>query len=530
MEPVAARSHESSSPPAAECGGRAEAADGGRPSPAVSPESPKKLSAEARQFYRQAYKPARAGCLNLLRGMGCSEEEAEEIFQATFTKVMERVDPVERGFAIPQMVKHLKVSCQRTLIDQRRHRGVLRWAPLSDASFVPDEESETPIERAETHEAVAIGKEAVASLPQRDRDIFLKRHHLDLEPEEILAGLPGLSQRTYRKIMQRANARVLQAFEEIDTGDRCEEMERSHLHRFLTSEASPDEVRVVHAHLRHCRSCQMTFVQMREYLHDVASSLGIAAGAAEATGHGGLIPAVADHLVRAGDSMIEATRGLRERVRDIGLRIATSVPGSGGDATAGQVLGASTAKLAGTCVGGALAAGAACVALGVSPIAVVGIQNGKPTAPHRIEPKARKATTTSAPVINPVRHVPPEAEAASEEAAPPSHESTRSSNSSAPTKKDAPDKKQEPIRRFSESSGKTDEEDIGLGSTGTPVGSSSPSTAESGGGEETAGATPSVSSGSSTGSSASSPEQSASPAPQESGGSKPAPGGPQLGL
>src|SRR4249919_2851859 len=97
------------------------------------------LSEGARRFYKQAYAPARAGCLNLLRRAGCSEEEAEDIFQTSFERVMETIDPIARRFAIPQMVNLLKTSCRNRMIDERRHQGILHRVPLADAGSLSDE-------------------------------------------------------------------------------------------------------------------------------------------------------------------------------------------------------------------------------------------------------------------------------------------------------------------------------------------------------------------------------------------------------
>jgi DNA-directed RNA polymerase specialized sigma24 family protein len=471
-----------------------------------------KLSEEAFQFYRLAYGPARAGCLNQLRTEGCSEEEAEEIFAATFERVMQTVDPIARQFAVPQMVNLLKTSCHRRLIDEHRHQGILHKVPLADAGSLADEGSETPVEMAESRETVAIGREAVASLAERDRKIFIQRHQLDLGPDEILANFPGLSRRTYRKIMQRANARVLCAFEEIDSGARCRDMERNHLQRFVSNAASSEEAGVVEAHLEHCRACQQTVARMRGYLYDVASGLGIAAGASAAiNGHANVLVDATGRFLNAGQAPSEATRGLRERFREQVIKLATSMPGSGGDAAAGQIVGVSSAKLiAGACVtgGGLVAAGATCLVLGVSPLAMVGLQHDRPV-PRLIERKAERLAPAPTPELSQPLNPGPPAPA------------TSSKHSSRPgsTQAGAQSPAREPVRPASESGAQTEEE-LGLESTGRPPRSSS---APPTGGGESSSSTPSVGSSSSVG--GSSP-----PSSGGSGGSAPVRGGGEIGL
>src|SRR5262249_2754599 len=98
-----------------------------------------RLSEAARLFYDRVWASARAGCLNLLGQLGCSETEAEELFAEAFSEVMGTVDPIERRFGEPQMVNLLKVVCRRRLADARRRRGVIREVDLSKAEQLPDE-------------------------------------------------------------------------------------------------------------------------------------------------------------------------------------------------------------------------------------------------------------------------------------------------------------------------------------------------------------------------------------------------------
>lgn len=469
-----------------------------------------KLSEEALRFYERAYGPARAGCLNQLRAEGCSEGDAEEIFAATFERVMQTVDPIAREFAIPQMVKLLKTACPRRLIDERRHQGVLHRVPLADAGSVADEGSETPAERAESLETVAIGREAVASLSERDRKIFIQRHQLDLDPDEILANFPGLSRRTYRKIIQRANARVLRAFEEIDSGSRCQDMEHNHLQQFVSHEASSEEATVVEAHLAHCRACRQTAARMRDYLYDVASGLVITAGASAAiNGHANVLVDATGRFLGTGQAPSEATRGFRERFREQLIKLATSMPGSGGDAAAGQAIGVSSAKLVGACLtGGGIAVGTTCLVLGVSPLAVVGLQHDR-SVPRPIERTVEKRVPTPTPELSqPLRPVPSAPASSSKQSRPRS----RQAQAQSPAR--------EPVRPASESGAQTEEE-LGLESAGRTPRSSSP--APSAGGGESSSSTPSVGSSSSVGGGS-------APSSGGSGGGAPVRGGGEIGL
>jgi DNA-directed RNA polymerase specialized sigma24 family protein len=351
-----------------------------------------RLSVEAAHYYARIYGSARAGCLAELRRAGCSEEDAEDIFATTLERIMRKFDP---AYAPAQTIALLKRACREKLIDERRHQGVLKLVPLEGAGKRVAEATEGPAEAAEEREAVLMGREAIASLPERDRALFLQRHRLGLTPEEILRRNPGLSRRTYRKVMQRANARALRGFGEIGSGARCAEMRGGRLRRYVAEEAADGELAEIEAHLRHCRSCRLAAARMRGHLHDVAAGVAVilAGGRAHQHALAGWVARLLEAGSRSGDGVRATTRAVRERVGDLMLRAATSLPGSGGEGAAGQLVGVSAAKVASVCAAGALAAG--CLAAGV----VTGIGAAELTSHprHRAPPGSFTSPPRSSP-------------------------------------------------------------------------------------------------------------------------------------
>ncbi|MGE5281813.1 MAG: sigma-70 family RNA polymerase sigma factor [Chloroflexota bacterium] len=325
---------------------------------------PRRLSLAEAQFYARVFDPARRGSLAELRRRGCDEHEAEELFAAAFEKVMEAVDPIERRFSASQMVRFVKRACCRRLIDEDRRHALWARPGARPPRLRPESPTEAPGELAEEREALAIGREALATLSERDRLIFTSRHLRGMEPGEIVAEIPGLTLRTYRKVIGRANARVLETYGRIEAGERCAEMEGSLLRRYLAEESDAAERTAVEAHLAHCRACQRAQARMRDYLIDVAS--GVLLVSSFGAGRAGVVPArlleLASHGVQA---LGEASRAVRERLREILLRLAGALPGPGTDASVSQALGASSWRVASACTA-AVAAGA-CVAAGVVP-------------------------------------------------------------------------------------------------------------------------------------------------------------------
>jgi RNA polymerase sigma factor (sigma-70 family) len=333
-----------------------------------TPTGERRLGVEEASFYASVFNSARKGSLNELRRAGCSEEEAEELFSEAFRKVMETVDPIARGFSEAQMVNFIKRSCWRLLIDERRRRGLRPEVEIGAVHSLSDASAESPEEVAEEREAIAIGKEALQMLSERDRVIFRQRHQMNLSPQEILQNMPGLSLRTYRKVIQRANTRVLDAFERIEGGERCEEMEAGLLRRYVADESPGSEQLAIEAHLAHCRACQQAQARMRGYLFDVASGLAVAsslAGSSRVGALGNMSARLTELASDGAQALGQASRSARERLRDMLFRVVGGLGGSGGDATVGQALAASSAKVASACAAG-LAAGA-CLAAGVVP-------------------------------------------------------------------------------------------------------------------------------------------------------------------
>jgi DNA-directed RNA polymerase specialized sigma24 family protein len=462
---------------------------------------PRTLSPAASRFYESVFDAARKGVLGELRPRGCSQEEAEEFFSIALAKVMAGVDPVARGFSKPQMVNFVKRAACRVMIDERRRRHP--QVELSEVGSLADAGAVGPDEVAVEREAVAIGREALHALSERDRLIFRQRHELGLSPEEILERTPGLSMRTYRKLIGRANERVLTAFHAIEGGGRCEELGAGLLSRYVADGSGVDEQRAVEVHLAHCRGCQLTLARMRGYLHEVAGGLAVmATGSAGARVHANWVAEGTARLLDAGQGLIAGTKALLERLREQAFRAAGSVPGSGGDAAAGQLIGASTVKLAAGCVAGAAATTAACVALGVSPLAVVGVSH------EAVRPEQRPPHRVVAPPPASFREsVEPSA------AAPPAP--PRDGKASANRSGGEKTTKSEPVHRAAAGGGELVEGLEGAGRTPRAESAPPPETEETAGSSSSSSAPPATGGGSSGGG---------------SGGGAPADGGAELGL
>lgn len=136
---------------------------------------------------------------------------------------------------------------------------------------------------------------------------------------------------------------------------------------------------------------------MRGHLHEVATGLAalLTDGQVRGGSLGDLPARLLDVAGHSGETLAGATRAARERLRDLAIRAATALPGSGGESAAGQIAGISGAKAASICAAGAITAG--CLAAGVVP-GVGGLEVASPKQSPR--PPASTRSGESPPVLH----------------------------------------------------------------------------------------------------------------------------------
>jgi RNA polymerase sigma factor (sigma-70 family) len=167
------------------------------------------LSPEGQRTYALVFESARGACIGELRARGTNQDLAEDVFSEALTKVMSIVDdPGARDFSLGELINYLKRACQTCLIDAAR-RG-MRTAPVEpDAlSSLSDPTAAQPDEDVLDREDATRARAAIRSLPEREFHVFTQRYVLGRAPAAIVRSVPGLTERTYRKLIEKANARL----------------------------------------------------------------------------------------------------------------------------------------------------------------------------------------------------------------------------------------------------------------------------------------------------------------------------------
>jgi RNA polymerase sigma factor (sigma-70 family) len=248
-------------------------------------------------------------------------------------------------------------------------------------------QSAGPAERAERHEAVARGREALQSLkPQELRALTLLAEGYSYQE---IGEITGYSRTKINRCLAEGRERFRRIVSHSEDGRRCAEL-RPLLSAFCDGEAGAAEVATVREHLRACAHCRST---LRAYRAAPAAAAALA-------------PALAlDRSLL--DRAHEAITGLAARFAGGGTADSTlsQVAASGGSRGAGV---AALAKLMAVCLG-TVGGATACVATGVIP-APLGIGAG--------EAPAAKVEHRSAPLL---AAEPTEPTVEYETAPPPSH-------------------------------------------------------------------------------------------------------------
>ena len=145
-----------------------------------------------------------------------------------------------------------------------------RTRPVADAG-VDTPDSARPVEErvAAASEAAPI-RELVEELPERRRAVIKLRFWLDRSPKEIQAFL-GISERTYRKEVERAFRELSQRFQVVREGGWCEEPVRGLVLAYVAGIASPSRAEQARMHLESCPACTRMAAELRELAERAAA-------------------------------------------------------------------------------------------------------------------------------------------------------------------------------------------------------------------------------------------------------------------
>jgi RNA polymerase sigma factor (sigma-70 family) len=306
-------------------------------------------------------------------------------------------------------------------------------------------------------------REIVAELPERQQVVIALRYFFDRSPEEVQHYL-GITERVYRREMERAMRTLSARMAEVRDGSFCESR-RSLILAYVAGIAGPNRMRDARRHLQSCTGCAAWAFELRHAAREAGAvvPLPVIVG-------GGIVEDGGDRLVALG----HGARGLRERLADLltgGREHATGLAVRADPAT-GSMLGALRPGTVAAVVAGCLSVGSTatyCVFEGF-PAPLAGHQPKAEKAQAKepkAKPEATKKTTVAVPAVA----------AASERPASASSGATKSTRSSSTTKTTKKQRQRAQARKVA----RTTAPEFGIEGTGTATPSSpTASTASSG--------------------------------------------------
>jgi len=258
---------------------------------------------------------------------------------------------------------------------------------LDDTAAALPDADRRPEERVAASMAAAPLREIVAELPARQQAIVKLRFFHDRSPGEIQA-LLGMTERTYRRQLERAMRKVAETYALVESGAWCESR-RSLIAEFVAGTADPGRARLARAHLRECPGCARIAAELREATRSATALLPLPALLSDGI------------LARVGDLTAPVRNAVSEIVlrveRELGALLGRLDPSTAHYATArpGNVAATISACLA---IGGG---GAYCAIEGVpDPWRALAGGRGEASAEQEPEPRPAPKTTahpTSAP-------------------------------------------------------------------------------------------------------------------------------------
>jgi RNA polymerase sigma factor (sigma-70 family) len=287
--------------------------------------------------------------LGLLRGRcpWLADDEREAIYHDAYATLLEKdregTLDVERMHDRQVRSYLMTAAIYRGLHEGKRHERK-RTKPEADAGVLTPDPTLPVEERVAAASEAAPIREILEELPERRRALIKLRFWLDRSPDEIQAFL-GISERTYRKEIERAFRQLAERFQLVREGRWCEER-RSVVLAYVAGVAAPRRAKQARMHLESCPACSRMAAELRE----LAERAGAAAPMPDLAVGDGPFARLAEAGVHVREQLAETVGQAKTQAASFVSRADLSVP----------------AYAAGTRPGAAVAVVAGCLAVGGS--------------------------------------------------------------------------------------------------------------------------------------------------------------------
>jgi RNA polymerase sigma factor (sigma-70 family) len=183
--------------------------------------------------------------------------DREALLHDAYTLFLEKqrdglLDP--DGMCPPQVRAYLTQTALNKALDEGRRRSRRRLTSLEEGMPVdPIDPARTPEDMLVSRFDDARVREIVAELPERQQLVIKLRFFLNRTPHEIQRYM-GITERVYRRELERATRRMAERFELVREGTFCDSR-RSLILAYVTGVAGPNRMLEARRHLHTCPAC-----------------------------------------------------------------------------------------------------------------------------------------------------------------------------------------------------------------------------------------------------------------------------------
>jgi RNA polymerase sigma factor (sigma-70 family) len=293
----------------------------------------------------------------------------------------------------PQVRAYLTQTSLNKAMDEGKRAGRRRSVSLDneDLGIEPADPQRDIDERLAARYDDARVREIVAKLPERQQIVIKLRFFFNRTPQEIQHYM-GITERVYRRELERASRTLAERFELVRDGTFCES-QRSLMLAYVTGVAGPTRMAAARRHLDSCPSCTSWVLEMRSLTRRAGAAvpppiLGLSL-------HHWLLGRIAP----AAHSARERVSALLSNARDQGMRTLVRSDPSRVVALGGARPGAVAAIVAGCLAAGSTATYCAVQGLPTPVRSLIGAPSHPHARHHADHRPQRAAVTTRTPSV-----------------------------------------------------------------------------------------------------------------------------------
>jgi RNA polymerase sigma factor (sigma-70 family) len=215
--------------------------------------------------------------------------DREALFHDAYAVLLEkqRDGHLEVGaMRAPQIRAYLTQTALNKAMDESKRAGRRRSVSLDDEDLGldPADPGRDLDEHLVSRFYEARIREIVAELPGRQQTVVKLRFFFDRTPDEIQQYL-GVSERVYRRELERATRHIAARFELVRTGMFCQS-HRSLILAYVTGVAGPRRAANARRHVQSCPACAGWVRELRAAVGRAAAAMPTAIAAARSRARG----------------------------------------------------------------------------------------------------------------------------------------------------------------------------------------------------------------------------------------------------